>query len=107
MIVIILINGYFVEEDAMNYTLKQNYIFKNKEGVERNAIKVHGYFSKLEHAVERTIKLLQLDEMHDLTLQFHDYVEMIKQSNQESVQALKEQLKAVEVGLKHVEADLK
>ena len=89
MTTIKLIHGYFVEVDSMNYTLKQSYITKGKDGIGKEAIKTHGYFSKLEHAVERVITLLQLDKMDDLTLQFHDYVEMVKKSNKESVQALK------------------
>ena len=102
MTTIKLINGYFVEVDAMNYTLKQSYVTKGKDGIGKEAIKTHGYYSKLEYAVERVITLLQLDKMDDLTLQFHDYVEMVKQANKDAVHALKGTLEVLENGLNEV-----
>ena len=74
---ILLGNGYFVEIDSLNYTLKQKYTGKNKQGEEKEYEKTHGYFSNLESAIERYLKLNQNDLMADCSVKMHQYLELL------------------------------
>lgn len=89
MTTIKLINGYFVEVDPFNYTLKRKYMVKNKDGIERECTKLIGYYSKLEHAIARVIELEELYHMDGLELEMKEYVDMVKKSNRDSVEALR------------------
>lgn len=86
---ILLGNGYFVELDSMNHTLKQKYIGKNKKGEEQEYEKVHGYFSNLEGAVERYLFLNQIDSMADLSVDMKQYLELVYMANETAVKAVK------------------
>jgi hypothetical protein len=90
MTTIKLINGYFVEVDPFNYTLKRKYMVKNKDGIERECTKLIGYYSKLEHVIARVIELEELYHMDGLELEMREYVDMVKKSNRCSVEALME-----------------
>ena len=94
MTTIKLINGYFVEVDPFNYTLKRKYMVKKKDGIERECTKLIGYYSKLEHVIARAIELEELYHMDGLELEMKEYVDMVKKSNRDSVEALR---KAFEV----------
>lgn len=48
---IYLKNGYYIEVDTMNYTLKREYIGKDKDGNVKNAVKACGYFPNIRQGV--------------------------------------------------------
>lgn len=87
---ILLGNGYFVEIDSMNHTLKQGYIGTDKQGKEKEYEKTHGYFSSLESAIERYLFLNQIDSMADLSVDMKHYLELVRVANENAVQAFKE-----------------
>lgn len=87
--VILLGNGYFVEIDSLNYTLKQKYTGKNKQGEEKEYEKTHGYFGNLDGAIERYLKLNQNDLMADCSIRMNQYLELVKEANEQAVQAVK------------------
>ena len=87
---ILLGNGYFVEIDNLNHTLKQEYIGTNKEGAFQQYEKVHGYFSNLDSAVERYLLLNQNDLMADSRLGMKKYLELVRLANENAVKAFKE-----------------
>ena len=84
---ILLGNGYFVEIDSMNHTLKQKYMGTDKQGVEKEYEKVHGYFSNLESAIERYLLLNQSDLNNDSSVEMREYLELVRVANENAVKA--------------------
>ena len=74
-----LANGFFIEIDTLNYTLKQAAENKKGEVVE----KICGYYGDVEGAVNKYIKLNQIQgkELADL----RGYTDHIKECNTEAV----------------------
>lgn len=88
MVKIILKNGYYIEVDNFNYTLKQTYLGKDGKGNPKESSRTCGYFGKIEHAIERFLFLTQLDVMDGMTVDFKEYVELVDKSNKLAVQGL-------------------
>ena len=84
-----LINGYYIEIDPLNYTLRQKYKGTKKDGTPRDGERTHGYFSDLESALAKFISLNQIDSGSDLALDLYHYVEFVRDANLNAVQALK------------------
>lgn len=84
-----LLNGYYIEIDSMNYTLMQKYIGKDKDGNPKEAVRVLGYFTTLKGAVDKYLKVTQLDEMADTSMEMEEYVKKVEESNKMAVQAIK------------------
>lgn len=83
MIKITLINGYFIEHDKRNYTLKQKYQGKAKESV-----KTISHHQDLEGAVRSFLNINQVDEMSKLSLDLMQYVKMVDEVNRNAVLAI-------------------
>ncbi len=92
--VIKLINGYFIEVDPMNYTLKQEYTPKDKDGnpKEGTSIRIFGYFTTLEGALKKFLNMNQIDLLADMGMGMFDYVKKVEESNRMAVQAIKDAL---------------
>ena len=87
---IFLMNGYYIEIDPLNYTLRQKYKGTKKDGVTpRDGERIHGYFSNLDSALAKFIALNQIDSGSDLALDLYHYVEFVSDANLNAVQALK------------------
>ncbi len=84
-----LCNGYYIEVDPMNFTLKKRGRGKNKKGEEVDTEKVIGHFSTLEGAIERFVKLSQIDYLPHTGIKFDEYIEMVVTANRMAVQAVK------------------
>ena len=85
-----LCNGYYIEVDAMNYTLKKRYEGERKETGEKfDAEKVCGYFSGLDGALEKFVKLNQIDFLPHTGMDLGAYLELVVKSNEEAVRAIK------------------
>lgn len=68
-----LINDYYIEVDELNHTLKQRYMGKNKDGVEKECERIIGYFpdvriyNKMDFVdVDKNGKPIRLKPMHIL-----------------------------------------
>ena len=86
---IILINGYYIETDNRNFTLKQKYIGKRKDGTKKEAVKIISHCGSLEQALETFLRMNQIPQDSKLTVDLMEYANYIEQSNKEAVQALK------------------
>lgn len=87
---VILTNGYYIEIDGLNHTLKQKYIAERKDGKSKyETEKVCGYYNNLAGAVEKFIKLNQIDLMAQESLEMKEYVKSIEEINKASVKAIK------------------
>lgn len=92
MRIIKLANGYYIEIDPLNYTLRQEYIGKTKEGQEKKGIRTIGYFSNMKNAVDRFLKMNQVDELRDFSGDFKEYVKKVDEANKTAVKAICEVL---------------
>ena len=85
-----LCNGYYIDVDPMNFTLKKRYEGERKETKEKfDAEKVCGYFSTLDGALERFVKLNQIDLLPRTSIDLTTYLELVRDANLLSVEAIK------------------
>lgn len=77
MVRIELLNGYFIKQEPLNYTLKQRFKGEKKDGTPKESVRTIGYFGDLEGAIKRFLKLNQLDELDGLSLDMKNDVDSI------------------------------
>lgn len=80
-----LTNGYFIEIDQLNHTLKKHFTGKDKNGNEKESEKVCGYCKDLEQAVDMFLRLNQSDLTAGITGEFQEYVNIIEELNRNAV----------------------
>lgn len=88
MVEIELQDGYFIEVDPLNYTLRQKYSGKTKDGEEKESVRTHGYYGSIRQAVDRYIILSQLDFMDGMSIDLKEYVDLIERLNKSAVQRI-------------------
>lgn len=81
-------DGYFIEVDEMNATLKQRYTGKTKDGGEKESEKIIGYYSKPTDALERFVVLNRVDKMQGMELSIGEYVNELKKADKEVLEFL-------------------
>ena len=87
-----LINGFYIETDNRNFTLKQKYIGKRKDGTKKESVKIISHCGSLEQALEAFLKLYQIDRGARFAVDLMAYASLVEQSNKEAVRALKREL---------------
>lgn len=80
--------GYFIEIDNLNYTLKQRYTGRSKDGKEKESMRTCGYFGDIRRAIREYLILTQLDVMDGEKLKMQEYAELVDRSNKLAVQGL-------------------
>lgn len=75
-----LINGYYIEVDELNHTLKQRYTGKTKDGQEKEVDRIIGYFSSVQGCVERVCKLIPLEENDGAVISMKQYAEAVQKA---------------------------
>lgn len=93
---ITLNSDYFIEIDPLNYTLKQQYSGRTKDGRPRAGERVIGYFGNLRQCVERYMAEYQLDELAGQEMPLVQYVRMIENANKKVMRALEDSLQRIE-----------
>lgn len=81
MVRINLTNGYFIEQEPLNYTLKQSFKGEKKDGTPKESVRTIGYFGDLEGAIKRYLKLNYLEENDGATFYMMNYVDSIAAAN--------------------------
>ena len=89
---ITLINGFYIETDNRNFTLKQKYIGTRKDGTKKDSVKIISHCGSLEQALETFLRMNQIPHDSKLAFDLMEYANYIEQSNKEAVQALKSDL---------------
>lgn len=97
MTTIELKNGYYIEVDSLNYTLRQRYSGTTKNGEEREAFRTCGYFGDIRQAIKKYIILTQLDVLNEERLSLEAYVKSIERVNKLAVQGLESVLRGFPV----------
>lgn len=72
-----LINGYFIEVDELNHTLKQTYTGEDKEGNPKECERTIGYFPNVQACLERLFRLVAMDETDKAVISLKEYAECI------------------------------
>ena len=93
MNLIMLSNSYFIEIDRYNHTLKKKCTGKKEEYE-----KVCGYFNSVRQAVEKFVKLNQLDI--ETKGDLYEYVEHVERCNEKCVNDI---LKGLSNGIQNIE----
>ena len=84
-----LVNGFYIETDNRNYTLKQKYIGKRKDGTKKESVKIISHCGSLEQALDLFLRINQVPKEAKMAVDLMYYANYIEQSNKEAVQALK------------------
>lgn len=75
-VVIELVNGYFIEADELNHTLKKKYIGKDKKtGEKKPCEKIIGYYKSVQDCIERIVRLIPMDENEGAVISMREYAE--------------------------------
>ena len=77
-------NGYYVEIDNLNYTLKQKCVSKNGKETER----LVGYFGSMKPLMYRYLEQCQIQFESREGMQMLEYVKMVEESNERAVSGL-------------------
>lgn len=86
-----LSNGYYIEIDPLNFTLKQTYEGKRKTGDKKEAERLIGYYGNIEDALESFLKHNQIDFMEELnvSMDLNTYLKSVQEANIQAVEAIK------------------
>lgn len=86
---ITLINGFYIETDNRNFTLKQKYIGTRKDGTKKEYSKIISHCGNLEQALELFLRINQVPKEAKMAVDLMSYASLVEQSNKEAVRALK------------------
>lgn len=89
--------GYYIEIDTYNYTLKQKYDGKTRDGQDKDSVRTCGYFGNIRNAIEKYLKLVQIDLLDDDVLSLQEYVKSIELINKMAIRGLEKELNRFEV----------
>ena len=93
MTTITLKNGYYIEVDPLNYTLRQKYTGETKSGEKKDAFRTLGHFGNMESAIRKYLELSQMDVLDGERMTLEEYVESIQKINAISLQGIQEELR--------------
>ena len=87
-----LINGFYIETDNRNFTLKQKYIGTRKDGTKKESVKIISHCGSLEQALELFLRINQVPKESKMAVDLMAYASLVEQSNKDDVQALKREI---------------
>ena len=87
-----LINGFYIETDNRNFTMKQKYIGTRKDGTKKESVKIISHCGSLEQALELFLRINQVPKESKLSVDLMAYASLVEQSNKEAVRALKREI---------------
>ena len=97
MTTITLKNGYYIEIDPLNYTLRQKYTGETKSGQKKDAFRTLGHFGNMESAIRKYIELTRLDVLDGERLTLEEYLDSIQKINAIALQGIQEELRRFQV----------
>ena len=87
-----LINGFYIDTDNRNFTLKQKYIGTRKDGTKKEAVKIISHCGSLEQALDLFLRINQVPKEAKMAVDLMYYANYIEQSNKDAVRALKREI---------------
>ena len=97
MTTITLKNGYYIEVDPLNYTLRQKYTGETKSGEKKEAFRTLGYFGNMESAIRKYLEFTRLDVLDGERLTLEEYADSIQKINAIALQGIQEELRRFSV----------
>ena len=91
-----LINGFYIDTDNRNFTLKQKYIGTRKDGTKKEAVKIISHCGSLEQALDLFLRINQVPKEAKIAVDLMAYASLVEQSNKEAVRALKREIEVRE-----------
>lgn len=88
MTTINLKNGFYIEVDSFNHTLKQIFQGKTESGNAKESNRTCGYFPSVRGAIEKYIKLCRLDVLDGEYMDMQEYIRHIERIDQLALQGI-------------------
>lgn len=82
--------GYQIEISRLNHTLQQKIVKTGEYGEQKTILKTHGYFSNLHDALDRYVKMTQIDAFTGANLSVSEYMHEINTVNAHTVECLEQ-----------------
>lgn len=95
MATIILSNNFFIDVDPLNYTLREKFEGKTKDGIGKESFRTLGYYGNLRGAIRKYIETCVQAEISDETLTIEKYVERVEKAVFQAVHSLEDILRRV------------
>lgn len=86
--IIELMDGFFVEIDPLNYTLKRKYVGKTRDGSEKEAVKIYGHYPNLKAALKRFVELIRLSEIINIHVSLDEYLKALEKADKRVMEFL-------------------
>ena len=80
MATIILNNNFFIDVDPLNYTLREKFEGKTKDGIGKESFRTLGYYGNLHGAIRKYIETCVQAEISDETLTIEKYAERVEKA---------------------------
>ena len=90
---ITLLDGYYIDIDAWNYSLKRKTMEKKKDGTEYEAERIIGHFGSLRHAVYRFLDESQQSD--EISMDLETFAARVEKSNERTAIEIAELLEKV------------
>ena len=90
MTTILLNNNFFIDIDPLNYTLKEKFRGKTKDGKVKESVRVHGYYNKLSGAIKKYVETYVQAEIDGESLTMEKYVERVEKAVLMAVRSVEE-----------------
>ena len=91
-----IINGFYIDTDNRNFTLKQKYIGTRKDGTKKDAVKIISHCGNLDQALDLFLRITQVPNEAKMAVDLMSYASLVEQSNKEAVRALKREIEVRE-----------
>ena len=85
-LVVELQDGYFVEIDSLNHTLRQRYAGQDKDGNEKESVRTIGYFGDMKQCVKALLERYPRELSEKAQISFDEYLELLDKAYTRSEQ---------------------
>ena len=79
-------DGYFVEIDSLNHTLRQRYAGQDKDGNEKESVRTIGYFGDMKQCVKALLERYPRKLSEKAQISFSEYLELLDKAYMRSEQ---------------------
>lgn len=76
-LVVELQDGYFVEIDALNHTLRQKYTGQDKDGNKKESVRTIGYFGDMKQCVKALLERYPRELSEKAQISLGEYLELL------------------------------
>lgn len=85
-LVVELQDGYFVEIDALNHTLRQKYTGQDKDGNKKESVRTIGYFGDMKQCIKALLERYPRELSEKAHISFNEYLKLLDKAYTRSEQ---------------------